>query len=280
MKYAITGATGKFAHAAITELLTTVPAKDLVLIARNTEKAKELYPDLEVRFGDYDDEASLVQALTGVDKLLFISSLPGGALPRIKQHENVIVAAKKAGVPYIAYTSFAHADQATSALADDHKATEKMLIDSGLDYSFLRNNWYLENEASNFTGNDFLEASNGHAVGWALEAEYAQGAAKVLQLETPKKIYEFSGPAHTYADMAQVLTKIFEKEIKPVPVSVSAYKKALTDAGLPEATIMIATLSQEVIAAGDLEHTTRDLPDVLGHELTPFAEAIKQLSAH
>lgn len=279
MKYAITGATGKFAHAAITELLKTVSTKDLVLLARNTAKAKELYPELEVRFGDYDDEASLVQALAGVDKLLFISSLPGGALPRAKQHENVIAAAKKAGVSYIAYTSFAHADQATSALADDHKATEKMLADSGLDYTFLRNNWYLENGISSFTGNNFLEASAGHAVGWALEAEYAKGAAKVLQLEEPKKIYEFSGPAHTYADMAEALSTIFNKEIKPLSVSVSAYTKALQDAGLDEASIMIASLSQEVIAAGDLENTTDDLSKVLGHELTPFAEAIKSLCA-
>ncbi|KRL73772.1 hypothetical protein FC09_GL000556 [Lactobacillus delbrueckii subsp. indicus DSM 15996] len=49
--------------------------------------------------------------MAGVDKLLFISSLPGGAVTRADQHKNVVEAAKNAGVGYVAYTSFPKASE-------------------------------------------------------------------------------------------------------------------------------------------------------------------------
>lgn len=146
MKYAVTGATGKFGQTVVKVLAENVDNADIIALARNTEKAEKLLPGIEARPGSYDSEEVLEKSLQGVDKLLLISSIPGQAVSRIQQHKNVINAAKKAGVRFIAYTSFPHADKAKSPLAVDHKNTEQAIRESGIGYSFLRNNWYLENE--------------------------------------------------------------------------------------------------------------------------------------
>ena len=147
MKYAITTATGKFGRVAVQHLAELVPVNDIIALARNVDKAKTLLPEgIDIRPGDYTNVTELTQSLAGVDRLLFISSQPGDVVSRGQQHLNVVEAAKAAGVGYIAYTSFPHADQATAILATDHQTTETAILESGIAHSFLRNNWYLENE--------------------------------------------------------------------------------------------------------------------------------------
>ncbi|EOM2482056.1 NAD(P)H:quinone oxidoreductase, partial [Escherichia coli O157:H7] len=141
---AITGATGQLGQYVIESLMKTVPASQIVAIVRNPAKAQALTAQgITVRQADYGDEAALTSALQGVEKLLLISSSEVGQ--RAPQHRNVINAAKTAGVKFIAYTSLLHADKSPLGLADEHIETEKMLADSGIVYTLLRNGWYTEN---------------------------------------------------------------------------------------------------------------------------------------
>ncbi len=101
---AITGATGQLGQYVIEELLKTVPANEIVAIVRNPAKADALSQQgIVVRQADYTNEAAFTAALSGVDKLLLISSSEVGQ--RATQHQNVINAAKAAGVKFIAYTN-------------------------------------------------------------------------------------------------------------------------------------------------------------------------------
>ncbi|ABJ57731.1 Predicted nucleoside-diphosphate-sugar epimerase [Lactobacillus delbrueckii subsp. bulgaricus ATCC BAA-365] len=107
----------------------------------------------------------------------------------------MVEAAKNAGVGYVAYTSFPKASESDNWLAADHKLTEKLLKESGLKHSFLRNNWYLENEMTFLAPgpvNRIYWANN--FAGWAPESEYAAAAVKVLTSDDPKEVYEFAGP--------------------------------------------------------------------------------------
>jgi NAD(P)H dehydrogenase (quinone) len=99
---AITGATGQLGQLVIEHLLKTVPASQIVAIVRNPAKAGALSQQgIVVRQADYTDQAAFTTALNGVDKLLLISSSEVGQ--RATQHQNVINAAKAAGVKFIAY---------------------------------------------------------------------------------------------------------------------------------------------------------------------------------
>lgn len=279
-KYAITGVTGHFGSNAIKELIKLVPAEEIVALARNTKKAEAIVPNgVEVRVGDYTDIDGLEKSLQGIDRLLLVSSQPGGPVPRLTQHENVVKAAKKAGVDLILYTSFPHADIATAPLAADHKETEKFIVDSGLKHSFLRNNWYLENELASLkgaeNGNDFIYSAGNGQVGWALESEYSEAAAKVLVTKDPKEVYEFAGKSRTYQELANAIAGDFKVE----SLSDAEYGKVLKAAGMDEGTIGIILSIQDLIANDQLKENTTDLSDVLGRELTPLAEAIKLVLA-
>lgn len=279
-KYAITGVTGHFGSNALKELVKLVPTKDVVALARNTKKAEEMVPaGVEVRVGDYTDATGLEKSLQGIDRLLLVSSQPGGPVPRLTQHENVVTAAKNAGVDLILYTSFPHADIATAPLAADHKATEKFIVGSGLKHAFLRNNWYLENETaalkSAANGDAFIYSAGDSKVGWALESEYSEAAAKVLVTKEPKEVYEFAGKSRTYNDLAAAITGDFKVE----SLSDAEYGELLKATGMDEETISIILSIQDLIADDQLAEETTDLSDVLGRELTPLAAAIKSVLA-
>lgn len=276
--YAITGVTGHFGRTAIKTLAKHVPAEQIVALARNTERAAAIVPaGVQVRPGDYTDVDELKASLAGVDRLLLISSQPGAKISRLQQHQNVVDAAKAAGVSYIAYTSFPRADTATAPLAADHQATEVYIKASGLSYSFLRNNWYLENEGATLknaaAGKPFVySAANGKA-GWALEREYAEAEADVLATPDTKSVYEFSGQARTYAQLAAATPGDFQT----LSIDDKAYTQGLIDAGLDAATAGLITSFQALIRDGQLDENSIDLPTVLGHALTPITEAIKEV---
>ncbi len=180
---AITGATGQLGHYVIKSLMKTVPASQIVAIVRNPAKAQALTAQgITVRQADYGDEAALTSALQGVEKLLLISSSEVGQ--RAPQHRNVINAAKTAGVKFIAYTSLLHADKSPLGLADEHIETEKMLADSGIVYTLLRNGWYTENYLASAPAalehGVFIGAAGDGKIASATRADYAAAAARVI----------------------------------------------------------------------------------------------------
>ena len=71
---------------------------------------------------------------------------------RVPQHTNVVEAAKAAGVSFIGYTSAPKAADTDLIIAPEHKATEEVIQASGIPYSIMRNNWYVENYAGTIEG--------------------------------------------------------------------------------------------------------------------------------
>lgn len=280
MKYAITAATGNFGQTAVNELLKLVDAKDIIVIARNQAKAQTLFPQVEVLQGSYDSVDSMTAALDGVDRVLFISSQPGGEVSRDLQHQNVVQALQNNDVEFVAYTSFPHAQTSISALAQDHRLTENAIIKAGLNHAFLRNNWYLENELGFLQNgaNDQVAAywANNQA-GWALEREYAEAAVKVLVSTAPAEIYEFTGPAMTYAQLGEALQAATGNNFEVTQLSQDTYISALEATGLNHDLATLYASFQLPIEEGSLSENTNDLPTVLGHDLLPITEAIKEV---
>ncbi|MTV81540.1 SDR family oxidoreductase [Secundilactobacillus folii] len=281
-RYAVTGATGHLGTRAIQTLSKLVEPSDIVALARNVEKAKASVPEgVEVRHADYDHEDSFVKALQGVDKLLLISSQPGGPVSRQQQHQNVIDAAKADGVEFIAYTSFAHIETAKSPLANDHRFTEQAIVKSGIAHSFLRNNWYLENEAATIQaalkGQPFVYAAGEGHIGWAAEIDYADANAQVMVLEQPKEIYEFAGQSRTYAQLADVVKTVSDHDFEVQSISEAEYQKNLEASGLNTQTAAAIASLQKFIKSGDLAENSTDLQDVLKRPLTDLATVIKAM---
>lgn len=283
MNYAVTAATGNFGQKAVKKLNELVGAENVTVIARNTEKATKLFPNNVVKHGDYEDAASMEEALQGVDRVLFISSQPGGKVDRATAQKNVVDAMKKDGVKFVAYTSFPNAQKSSTPLADDHRVTENAIKKAGIDHAFLRDNWYLENEIgflqNGAANRDALYWANNKA-GWALERDYAEAAAKVVSSNDAQEVYELAGKSLSYEELGKAIQEATGNDFAIKQVSQEEYTKSLEDAGLDSATAGLFASFQAPINSGDLAEDSDDLEKALGRPVTPIVESIKELLAH
>jgi NAD(P)H dehydrogenase (quinone) len=282
MKILVTGATGKLGSKVVESLLKSVPASNLVVSVRNPEKAAGLRNrGVEVRQGDFDQPQNLDNAFKGIDRLLIISA-DGDNETRIQQHANAVQAAERAGVKFIAYTSLANATESKNIMAPPHVATEAAIIKTGIPYSFLRNNWYLENEMGSIqgavAGAPWITSAGAGKVGWATQQDYADAAAAVLVGNGHENtVYELSGPLLTQEELASALGNVLGKEIPVQQVSDEKYAEIMKDLGLPDFVIPIVVGIQESIRNGSLEVESNDFEKVLGRPVTPINEALNLL---
>jgi NAD(P)H dehydrogenase (quinone) len=93
----VIGATGALGTLVVKGLVAKIGGERVLALARSPEKAAGL--GIAVRHADYDKPETLVPALKGVEKLLFISSPDVGR--RTPQHAAVVEAAKAAGTPLL-----------------------------------------------------------------------------------------------------------------------------------------------------------------------------------
>jgi NAD(P)H dehydrogenase (quinone) len=99
--------------------------------------------DISIGVTEYRDAHAGRRALEGVDVLFMVSAAESP--DRVAEHVQFIQSAVEAGVSHIVYTSFTGAGpHASFTLARDHGDTEDVLRASGLDYTFLRDNFYLD----------------------------------------------------------------------------------------------------------------------------------------
>lgn len=285
MKILVTGATGKLGSKVVESLLKTLPANQLAVSVRNPEKAEGLRArGVDVRQGDFDHPETLDTAFAGIDRLLIISA-DGDNDTRTRQHANAVQAAERAGVKFIAYTSIVNATESKNLFAPTHVATEAAILKTGIPYSFLRNNWYLENEIGSIqgvmSGAPWVTSAGNGKVGWSLQQDYAEAAAAVLLGSGHENtVYEFSGKPLTQEELVSELQTVLGKEISVQQVSDEKYAEIMKGLGLPDFVIPIVLGIQESIRNGSLDVVSDDLEKVLGRSATPIKEALAQLVDH
>ncbi|WP_129842924.1 NAD(P)H-binding protein [Streptomyces sp. RFCAC02] len=279
MSIVVTGATGHLGTLVIDELLRRVPADRVVGVARSAEKATALADrGVGVRIADYDVPETLAGVFHAGDVVLLISGSEVGR--RVPQHTAVIAAAKAAGVARLAYTGVLGGPDADFLLADEHKATERAILDSGLPYTFLRHGWYTEN----YTGQIPVQLEHGVVgsagdgrIGAATRADYAAADAEVLVGEGHEnKAYELSGDtAWTLAEYAAELSRQSGSEVPFTDLPADAYRNVLVGAGVPEPMAgILVDVDTSAIARGLLRGGSGELARLIGRPTTPLADAI------
>lgn len=278
MKIGVTGATGQLGTLVVKELKKRVPHDKIVALVRSPEKAEGL--GVEARKFDYSNRDELTDALKGIDRLLLISSNEIGQ--RAKQHLNVIEAAWKNGVKWIVYTSLLHADTSTLSLASEHYATEKAIIDSGIDYTFLRNGWYTENYTGSVKGavesGVFIGSASNGRISSASRSDYAEAAAIAITDESNKgKIYELAGDdSYTLHDLAAEVSKQTGKKIPYKNLSEGEYTEALKSFNIP-APLAEAIAGWDISASNDdLYDNSKQLSQLIGRPTTPLSVSVSE----
>lgn len=278
MKIGITGATGQLGRLVVGKLKSKVSPDSLVALVRSPEKGADL--GVEIREADYTKPETLETALKGIDTLLLISSSEVGQ--RATQHHNIIEAAKKGGVKWIVYTSLLHADASTLSLADEHRATEAELKQSGIPHTILRNGWYTENYTGSIqgalAGGAFIGSAGEGKISSASRADFADAAVAVLTGEGHEgKVYELAGDeAYTLSDLAAEISRQTGKDIPYKNLPEADYAAALTSFGLPEGLAQAIASWDMAASKGDLYDDSRQLSALIGHPTTPLKETVAE----
>lgn len=278
---AVTGATGQLGQLVIKHLLTKINPDQIVALVRNAEKAQPLQVQgIAVREADYTKPDTLVNALTGIDKLLLISSSEVGQ--RIQQHQNVIDAAQQTGIRLIAYTSLLHADKSPLGLAEEHIATEEALKQSGIAHVLLRNGWYTENYLASvapaLANGGFIGCAKEGKISSAARDDYAEAAAVVLTSEDSQqgKVYELAGDeSYTLAELAAVISEVSGKTIPYIDMPEDDFANALQSAGLPIPLAQLLANSDSGAATGGLFDDSQTLSKLIGHPTQSLRELVK-----
>ena len=277
---AITGATGQLGQLAIASLLKRVPAQEIIAIARNPGKAKNLTAlGVQVRQADYTQPVQWEAALAGVEKLLLISANDIGQ--RTAQHATVIKAAKRASVKLLVYTSILHAETSAIALAAEHRETEAAIRASGMPFVILRNGWYTENHTAGLKAALSMGAVHGCAgdgrFSTASRADFAAAAAAVLTANGHAgQVYELAGDtAYTLAQYASEVSRQTGKAIGYVNLPEADFKKALLGAGLPEPIAELLANADTAASKGTLFDDGHQLSKLIGRPTTPLSVSVK-----
>jgi NAD(P)H dehydrogenase (quinone) len=276
----VTGATGQLGRLVIASLLKTTPAARIVAAVRDVAKAADLAAQgVQVRRADYNDPASLDAAFEGATKVLLVSSNDLGQ--RVPQHRNVIAAAVRAKAGLLAYTSVLHADTSTLGLAGEHVETEAAVRASGLNYSLLRNGWYVENYTGGLGGalaHGVLAGGAGEGrISAAARADYAEAAAVVLASGQPvEQVYELAGDtAFTLAELAAELSRQSGKNIPFHNLPQQEYRDMLLGFGLPGPLAELIADSDAQAAKGALYDGSGTLGKLIGRPTISLADAVK-----
>ena len=217
----------------------------------------------------------MTAALQGVDVLFLVSA--SESADRLEQHRSAVAAAAAAGVRHVVYTSFTGAsDTATFTLARDHAATERMLRDSGMSWTFLRDNLYMD-VLDDFAGLQGVlrgPASDG-AVAAIARVDIARVAVTVL-LEPAAhagRIYELSGSqALTLTQVAQQLSEFSDRPVRYEPESVAEAFESRRALGAPDWQVEAWVSTYTAIAAGEMSTVTDTVERLTGIPPMTFAQ--------
>ena len=261
---AVTGATGRVGGRVAHQLAEAGVAHRLVV--RDPSRAPRLERAVVTR-AEYADAQAAREALDGVDVLFMVSGAE--AEDRVAQHRTFIDAAAEAGVRHVVYLSFfGAAPTCTFTLGRDHWATEQHLREGPLDWTFVRDNLYLEAFAMMAGPEGVVRgpAGDGRVAAVAID-DVADAVAAILQDPSAHRgtVHRLSGPqALTLHEMAAGLTRIMGRSVRYEEETIDEAYASRAHYGAPDFEVDAWVSTYTAIAAGELEEVTGDVERLTG----------------
>lgn len=272
----VTGANGHLGRLIVERLLQFVPASEVGVSVRNPESAQALADQgVRVRRGDFSDPTSLAHAFEGADRLLIISGDVIGP-QRVELHRAAVEAAVAARVGRILYTSTTDASAESPFLAaPDHAATEAIIRESGVPFTFLRNSLYADFlpmfiGAAKETG--VLAAPDDKPIAFAARKDLADAAAVLLaDPDLDRQVVELTGSeAVDMEAVAAILSEKTGKLVQRVTPSDEDYVQALLAHGVPEPVAQLTLSIYQGSRRGVWAQVDPSLEELIGRApLTP-----------
>lgn len=273
-KVFVTGATGTTGSATVRSLRAA--GVEVVAGVRSTEKSGPLEQmGAETRPFQFDDVAGMTAALAGIERLYPVTPVTH---EMVKVTSAIVDAAKAAGVRHVVKLSGLDVDKETQfELGRWHRASEKVIEASSLQWTFLRANNFMQNflgSADTIKGHGaFYNPFGAAAVSYIDARDIGDVAAKVLTTDDHQgKAYSLTGPAAiTNADIAAQLSTITGKSITCGDVTMEQTFEAMTGAGMPEREARAVVELLPKTASGGAATVSRSVERLLGRLARDFA---------
>lgn len=269
----VTGASGQLGRRVV-ELLLASGAPRVFAATRHPEKLADLAQrGALLRRADFDEPASLEATFDGIDRLLLISTDTLGR--RAAQHRAAIDAAARAGVKHVVYTSAPPLPG--NAIGEEHLATERMLEESALDWTLLRNNLYTDLLVMGTIGRalasgKLVSAAGNGATAYITREDCARAAAAALSssVASPfsgRRTLEISGPDAVTGEQLAAIAN--------VPFVAASREASIADkiaGGLPQMYAEVLVSFEVSAAQGHLANVTNDFETLTGKQPESVAD--------
>jgi uncharacterized protein YbjT (DUF2867 family) len=271
---AVTGATGLLGGRVAS--LLSERGERIRLIVRDPARAPAL-PGAEMGVAaGYHDLEEMVEALRGAETMFLVSGRESPT--RLEEHKSAVDAAARAGVGRIVYTSFANATPDTTfVLGRQHFYTEEHIRASGLDFTFLRDNFYLDFVPFFANTDGVIPAPAGDgAAAFVARDDIADVAAAVLtEAGHSAQTYGLTGgEALTLDRAAAILGEAIGREIVYKPETVEEAYESRAQFGAPDWEVEGWVTSYLAIAAGEMSEVTDWVERLSGHPPTALPELL------
>ena len=254
---AITGATGEIGRRVAAGL------DDPILIARRP------YGDARIASG-YGDFDGMRAAFTGAETVFLIPA--GESADRVEQHKAAVDAAVAAGVARIVYLSFFNAaPDATFTLARDHWATEEHIRASGVTWTFLRMNLYMDFIPGMAVDRVIRGPAGDGRVSAILRDDVAAAAVAVLRAPRDGETFDLTGPsAFSLAEVGDLLGAEYVDETDE-----QAYASR-ANYGAPDWEVRGWVTSYQAIRDGSLAAVSTHVRDLTGRDPSSLHEYLRR----
>lgn len=248
------------------------------LLVRDLSRAPELEGSVPAVV-TYADPVLAKAALEGVKTLFMVSAAE--AEDRLQQHCSFVDAAAAAGVQHVVYTSFfGAAADSTFTLGRDHFATEERIKASGMDYTFLRDNFYLDFLPLLAGDDGVIRGPAGDGVMAAVaRADIARSAVTVLRDPALHigKTYDLTGPEDlSLARAAELLTAGTGRTITFHNETLEEAYASRASYGAPRWQVDAWVSTYIAIAAGELAGPTSAVHELTGREPLGLAQFLAE----
>ena len=277
----ITGGTGNSGSEIVRQLSAT--GARFRVLARNPQKAASLrLPGVELVAGDLANPQSLAAALSGVDRVLMLSSPD----PRqVELQGNLLEASKRAGVRHVVKFSAMTADPKSPARFPRlHGQTEQQIRASGPSWTFLRPTFFMQNLlglAGMVKSGTIYQPAGDSKASFVDIRDIAAVAVKALTEGGHEgKAYDITGPQLlSYHDIARVLSEVTGKPVKYQDVPPAAARQSMLDSGIPEWLTDGINELMDQMRAGQYAVVSNAVRDVAKKQPITFAQFAREEAA-
>ena len=232
----ITGASGSVGKAVLQE--ASRKESKFRAMFRSKQEAAKAPAGCEPVLADYSDKQSLRTALDGATSIYVVCS----PIPQLVELEgNVLGVCKESGVEHVVLNSALGAGDYPKSFPSWHRKVEDKLKTSGISYTILRPNGFLQNIVAFYAlsiraQGAFYAAMGDAKVSYLDIGDIAVVAVKALQAGTHSgKTYELNGPeAISNHELAKRISRVTGRAVNFVDIPETAQREAMLALGMPE----------------------------------------------